>query len=244
MLNKFEEQRLKKRLTNKAKPHRKNRTRNKENVVVQHDYGTQSTTPDMLPDELDRAKELFLENLKKITLDKDKIQQSTIEQRESSEWLDLRKNMLTASNFGVVVKRRESSSKAKLVQNILYKSNLSNVTAIAHGVDNEQLALQQLAIQENVTINPCGLFVDHEYPFIGATPDGLIGQDTIVEIKCPLVAFKNGLENAIRENKIQIWRYHKKSDLIILNKHSYWYYQVQGQLHVTRKKMLVCCVEW
>ncbi|KAJ8732007.1 hypothetical protein PYW08_014737 [Mythimna loreyi] len=210
MLKKFEEQRLKKRRINKAKPHRKNRTQNKENMIVQHDYGTQSTTPDMASDELVRAKEEFLENLKKVTLDKDKIQKSTIDQRESSDWLDLRKNMLTASNFGVVVKRRESSSKAKLVQNILYKSNLSNVTAIAHGVDNEKLALQQLAIQEAVTINPCGLFVDYDYPFIGATPDGLIGQDTIVEIKCPLSAFKNGVENAIRENKIQIWRYNKK----------------------------------
>ncbi|PZC74695.1 hypothetical protein B5X24_HaOG207320 [Helicoverpa armigera] len=118
--------------------------------------------------------------------------------------------MLTASNFGVVIKRRENSSKAKLVKNILYKCNLSKVTAIAHGVENEQLAIKQLSIQENVKIIPCGLFVDHEYPFISATPDGLIGQDTIVEIKCPLVAFKTGLENAIKENKIQICRYNKK----------------------------------
>ncbi|KAH9627661.1 hypothetical protein HF086_016394 [Spodoptera exigua] len=64
--------------------------------------------------------------------------------------------MLTASNFGVVIKRRENSSKAKLVKNILYKCNLSKVTAIAHGVENEQLAIKQLSIQENVTINPCG----------------------------------------------------------------------------------------
>lgn len=116
--------------------------------------------------------------------------------------------MITASNFGLVVKRRER--KAKLVENILYKSNLSHITAIAHGVESESVALKQLAIQENVVIEPWGLFVDHQYPFIGATPDGLIGQDNIVEIKCPLVAFKTSLEESIKANKIQIWRYNKK----------------------------------
>ncbi|GBP79178.1 hypothetical protein EVAR_53044_1 [Eumeta japonica] len=43
--------------------------------------------------------------------------------------------------------KEETSSKAKLVQNILYKSNLRNIAAIAHGVENEELALQ-LAMQE------------------------------------------------------------------------------------------------
>ncbi|GBP90192.1 hypothetical protein EVAR_64174_1 [Eumeta japonica] len=149
-----------------------------------------STTPDMTKNELNIAKELFLLNLKQLTSDKEKIQQSTSNQRNSNDWIELRKNMITASNFGTVVKRRETSSKAKLVQNILYKSNLRNIAAIAHGVENEELALQQLAMQEKVTIEPCGLFVDNEYLFVGATPDGLINQDTIVEVKCPIVAFK------------------------------------------------------
>lgn len=193
----------------------------------------------MTPDELNAAKESFLQNLKQLTSDKRKILISTINQRDSSDWIELRKNMLTASNFGLVVKRRENTSKAKLVENILFQRNLNNIAAIAHGVENEHLALQQLAIQEKVTIEPCGLFVDHEYPFIGATPDGLIGQDTVVEVKCPLVAFKKDLHECIKENKIQIWKYNKKSKLIELNKNSNWFHQIQGQLHVTgREKCL------
>ncbi|GBP69097.1 hypothetical protein EVAR_87376_1 [Eumeta japonica] len=164
ILKKIEIQRLKKREKNKTKPHKKNRTLRKEGIV-QHDYGAMSTTPDMTKNELNIAKELFLLNLKQLTSDKEKIQQSTSNQRNSNDWIELRKNMITASNFGTVVKRRETSSKAKLVQNILYKSNLRNIAAIAHGVENEELALQQLAMQEKVTIEPCGLFVDNEYPF-------------------------------------------------------------------------------
>lgn len=47
--------------------------------------------------------------------------------------------------------------------------------------------------QENLTFLPCRLFIDKMYPFIEATPDGLIGKDTVVEIKCPLAASKKGL---------------------------------------------------
>lgn len=241
LLKNFEERRLKKKILNKTKPHKKNRMLKRDNTV-QHDYGTQSTTPDLTADELNRAKESFLQNLSLLTSDKEKIQLSTINQRDSDDWIELRKNMITASNFGLVVKRRENTSKAKLVENILYKSNLSHIAAIAHGVDNEHLALQQLAIQENVTIRPCGLFVDPEYPFIGASPDGLIDQDSIVEIKCPIVAFKNGLEESIKKNKIQIWKYNKKKKLIELNKNSNWYHQIQGQLHVTQREKCLFAV--
>lgn len=150
--------------------------------------------------------------------------------------------MITASNFGLIVKRRENTSTAKLVETILYKSNLSNIAAVAHGIENEHLALQQLATQEKVDIKPCGLFVDHDYPFIGATPDGLIGEDTLIEIKCPIVAFKNGLEESIKNNKIQIWRYNKKSKLIDLNKNCNWYHQIQGQLHVARREKCLFAV--
>ncbi|GBP79799.1 hypothetical protein EVAR_56855_1 [Eumeta japonica] len=52
--------------------------------------------------------------------------------------------------------------------------------------------IEQLAVQERVNIEPCGIFIDEELPFIGASPDGLIGSDTCVEIKCPVVAYKMG----------------------------------------------------
>ncbi|GBP33918.1 hypothetical protein EVAR_23264_1 [Eumeta japonica] len=37
-----------------------------------------------------------------LTSDKEKIQQSTSNQRNSNDWIELRKNMITASNFGTV----------------------------------------------------------------------------------------------------------------------------------------------
>ncbi|KAH9639153.1 hypothetical protein HF086_018221 [Spodoptera exigua] len=73
------------------------------------------------------------------------------------------------------------------------KLYLTCVTAVAHGIEHERQALQQLEKQENITILPCGLFIDRTYPFIRATPDGLVGDDTLIEIKCPLTAVKKVL---------------------------------------------------
>ncbi|KAI5634747.1 yqaJ-like viral recombinase domain-containing protein [Phthorimaea operculella] len=186
--------------------------------------------------DLEIAKKEFLDNLQSLTADRDAIERNTILQRDSSEWLEIRKNLITASNFGPVCKRQKSKDTAPLVKNILYKSNISHVASIAHGIENEQQALQKIQQQENVSIEPCGLFIDKDFPFIGATPDGLIGNDVLVEVKCPFSASKIGLKKAIEENKIQILKYCKKSRTAKINEKSNWYFQVQGQLHVTGRR--------
>lgn len=157
-------------------------------------------------------------------------------QRDSSEWLEIRKNLITASNFGQICKRKVSINTAPLVKNILYQKKITFITAVAHGIEHERQALQQLEKQENINIMPCGLFIDRTYPFIGATPDGLVGDDILVEIKCPLTALKKGLTNAIQQNKIQILKYNKNTCTSTINKKSNWFYQIQGQLHVTERR--------
>ncbi|CAH0717091.1 unnamed protein product, partial [Brenthis ino] len=165
----------------------------------------------MTETQMEQAKNEYMENLKKLTSDRDSIERSTTLQRDSSEWLEIRQKLITASNFGSICKRKLSSNTAPLVKNILYKNNLAHVASIVHGVENEHQALLQLQRQENVNILPCGLFIDKSHCYIGVTPDGLIGTDTIVEIKCPMTASKQGLVKAIEENKIQIIKYNKKT---------------------------------
>lgn len=93
-----------------------------------------------------------------------------------------------------------NSSCHNLVRDLLYKTNIDHVSSIKHGKDNENIAIRQLEMQEHIKIEPCGLFVV-EFPFLGATPDGLCSYDTIIEIKCPITAFKLGLEEAIKKGK-------------------------------------------
>ncbi|CAH2092627.1 unnamed protein product [Euphydryas editha] len=222
-----------KRKHNQEHPTRKLR---RFNEVFQHNYGPACSAPDMSSEQLDQAKKDFLVRLKNLTEDKETIQKNTILQRHSSEWIDLRKKLVTASNFGAICKRQKYRSTAPLVKKILYTSNLAHVKSVAHGIENENQAIQQMALQENLTIEPCGLFIDKKYCYIGATPDGLVGEDCLVEVKCPLTSFKTGINTAIEANKIQLFKYDKKSNTRSINKNSNWFYQVQGQLHVTGRK--------
>jgi hypothetical protein len=54
--------------------------------------------------------------------------------------------------------------------------------------------------QLGVKILECGMLIDEEFQFLGATPDGLIDDHTLVEIKCPFSAFKK-IEEAIERKK-------------------------------------------
>lgn len=40
----------------------------------------------------------------------------------------------------------------------------------------------------------CGLFIDKNNPFLGATPDGVIHEYRVVEIKCLMSEYKSTLE--------------------------------------------------
>lgn len=47
------------------------------------------------------------------------------------------------------------------------------------------------------------LFIDINKPYLGATPDGLLGTDSIVEVKCPASAAAHTPIEAIRLKKIK-----------------------------------------
>lgn len=63
-----------------------------------------------------------------------------------------------------------------------------------HGKDSEKTAIKQLERQENIQIEPCGLFIDEEFPFLGASPDGICSYESIVKMKCSITASKLGLK--------------------------------------------------
>ncbi|GBP04756.1 hypothetical protein EVAR_72082_1 [Eumeta japonica] len=75
----------------------------------------------------------------------------------------------------------------------------------------------------------------------GASPDAVFS-DGIIETKCPKSAFGLHPDDAIKEKKIRMWKIIKKN--VVLNKSHDWYYQVQGQLHITKKIIFICSVDW
>jgi hypothetical protein len=71
-------------------------------------------------------------------------------------------------------------------------------------------------------------------PFLATKPDGLIGDDSIIEIKCPFSIKDLTLLDAYKEKKLK-FMYVQSGNLFLKKIHSY-YYQTQGQLHITDRK--------
>lgn len=181
------------------------------------------------------AKETFLKNLEKTDEERREIEETTKLQNESGEWMELRRKLLTSSNFGKVVKRIKTNPCAKMVQNMLYAPNISHVKSIDHGNKHEKIARQQLSDMLKVKIDLCGLFIDENLPFLGSSPDGIIAEtNTLVEIKCPMAPYKIGIDEAIKEGKMHFWKIDKKTGQVFVNKKSDWFMQVQGQMHVSK----------
>lgn len=132
--------------------------------------------------------------------------------------------------------KRKKEDCSKIVKNILHATDLKNIPAIAHGRLHEKIAIEQLENQIGKKIKSCGLHIDSEYNFLGSTPDGLIDEDSIVEIKCPYSIAGKDIDEQIKERKLSCWIYDAKLDKFFINKTHAYYFQVQGQLNILKRK--------
>ena len=109
-----------------------------------------------------------------------------------------------------------------------------------YGKECEKIAREELK-KQYTDIAECGIFIDSCIPFLGASPDGIIGQEGIVEIKCPKSAENFSPEDAI-EKVPAVRRMFTRKTGISMNKTHHYFYQVQGQLHITDRKFCIFCV--
>lgn len=84
-----------------------------------------------------------------------------------------RQHRLTASLFGDVVRRRPTTPCHNLVKSILIKSNFWS-EATDYGIAKEHVAISLFEEKMQVAVKKTGLWVDLEYGFLGASPDGII----------------------------------------------------------------------
>lgn len=210
------------------------------------DYGQKAQRPDMTEEDFQMTKDEFLKQIELSDQQREELQRQTINQSSSQEWLENRKNRLTASIFGKICKRKQNISCAPLVKAIVKPQNLSNVPSITYGRDNEHIALTQLSLQENVTIARCGLYIHKTLQYLGASPDGIYkdkdGKTGLVEVKCPFTAKNMQAEEAIKAKKKKFWKYNTRKNAFIIDKNHDYYFQIQGQLNITEMNMCLFAV--
>lgn len=113
------------------------------------------------------------------------------------EWHAQRLGKLTASKMADALARTKTgwgASRANLMAGLVAErlTGISQVTytnaAMQWGVDTEPQAKAAYEFKCDVDIAPSG-FVDHpQIEMSGASPDGYVGKDGLIEIKCPNIA--------------------------------------------------------
>lgn len=145
-----------------------------------------------------------------------------IEQR-TVEWFQARLGKATASKFNDIMKGSRLAG-WKNYRADLTSERLTGLPAndgytsgpMQWGIDNEPLARLMYELVSGNEVEECGFF-QHATLEAGASPDGLIGTDGILEIKCPNTA--THIET-LRRRQIP----------------SQYFAQVQGQMWMTGRK--------
>jgi len=119
-----------------------------------------------------------------------------IEQR-TEEWYAARCGKITASRIGDLMARTKSGPAAtrknyiaELVAERLTGKPADHYTnaAMQWGIDQEPFAIGTYEATRNVLVETCGFIIHPDFPDSGASPDGLVGKDGLIEVKCPNTA--------------------------------------------------------
>ncbi|XP_042912555.1 uncharacterized protein [Parasteatoda tepidariorum] len=195
-------------------------------------YGDNCQKPDVSDETLTRLKSEFLFSLK--VSSSSELENATRKQSECPIWKEERSKRISSSFFKDVIGRKNSTLCGKLVKRIVYPESIVT-KALEYGKVKEKEALLDYCKQTGYKVDSCGLFVCAEKPFLCASPDGLIGKEGLVEIKCPYSArlYRN-LSEASQSHNIGL-KIDETGSLYLPKSHKY-FYQIQGQLAITQRQ--------
>lgn len=161
------------------------------------------------------------------------LERNSRRQIRSRLWHQERKLRLTASQFGLIMKRKATPSNVFL--DSLFKQRAIHAASVKYGQANERRARQQYCKIQAVHTHDCGLVVNPEFPFLGATPDATVCQGPefgLLEIKCPYSAREMTIDEAVAQRKISWLSWSHETGWTICRESSY-HYQIQGQLLIS-----------
>ena len=111
-------------------------------------------------------------------------------EQRSEQWFEARKGKITASNVGAILGESKYKTPDDVMREMVRdhfgaEREFTGNAATQWGEDHEAEALSTLEGDTGEFVERCG-FIEHpKHRWLGASPDGLIGDDTVVEVKCP-----------------------------------------------------------
>ena len=171
------------------------------------------------------------------------IETETQMQSNSKLWFKYRAGRVAASCMRAVCHTSLANPSANLVKSVCYPDMFRFTTkATEWGCSHEKLAIVYKKTNEvkhqNFTVVENGLFINLEWPFIGALPDSIV---ECLEIKCPYCHRGEDIVNAASNDKRFCLKKDGDGTLYLDPDHAY-YYQVQTQLFVCDVNYCDFCV--
>ena len=146
------------------------------------------------------------------------------EPQGSPAWHSHRKGRLTASLFGAAIGHSPFTTPAQVrdIMNGTYKTPEN--AAMLYGTKMEPEARRWYERTRGVVVDQVGFAVPSWDQRIGGSPDGLVGENGIIEIKCPVAMYKPLIDQAKEKNPghAHIWDSH--------------YAQIQGCLAILERR--------
>lgn len=109
-------------------------------------------------------------------------------QQNTPEWFYARRGRVTASMVGAILgvapyMNRDDAMRRMVRDAHGAEPEFVGNTATAWGTQNEAGAKFDFILETGLSVVDCGFFTKDDWA--GASPDGLIGDDALIEIKCP-----------------------------------------------------------
>lgn len=144
-----------------------------------------------------------------------------MEQR-SEEWFAARRGRITGSAVGAILGLSPFMKPDDVLRRMVREkfdapSEFIGNVATDWGTANEPNAIGQYELETGIRVMPAG-FYTHEH-WLGASPDGLVGQEGLIEVKCPY---------SLRNEKAPV-------QFKPLAMQMHYYAQIQIQLFITGK---------
>jgi putative phage-type endonuclease len=125
------------------------------------------------------------------------LEDTTVYSQKSKEWYSQRLGKVTASRISDVMAKTKSGYSATR-KNYMTQLLLERLTgqkeesytnaAMQHGIDTESEARSAYELESFNIVTECGFYDSPDGLMSGASPDGLISDTGLIEIKCPNTA--------------------------------------------------------
>ena len=200
----------------------------------------QSKYASLNQDELQAKCEEVFSQLKVTQAEADYLEKSTKLQHQSILWYKHRKGRITASKIFSVCHTSLTKPSKVLINSILQENPRVHAASLEWGIKNESIAREKYRNEvctqhESFKLELAGLFVNPSYPYLGASPDGLVScrccGDGLIEIKCPFSIRNSDPKTVCTSN---FYLKHTEEGLQLSRKHNY-YLQIQGQLAICQR---------